>query len=84
MENTQEKDLNPYEFTLEIDGEPNAIRVELPKPGDYIIYINGERTGHIFPETGNTTLQWRSKDDIDQKLVDELGARIEAIELGSL
>lgn len=76
---TQQKDLNPYEFTLEIEGEAKAIRVEVPKPGDYIVYINGERTGHIYPETGDTTLHWRSKDKISQRLVDEIGAQIELL-----
>jgi hypothetical protein len=80
MENTQNKNLNPYEFTLEINGEPNAIRVELPKPGDYIVYINGERTGHIYPETSNTILVWQTKDNIQQELVDEIGKHIEALE----
>lgn len=75
----QEKDLNPYEFTLEIDGEPQAIRVELPKPGDYIVYINGERTGHIYPVRGQVCT-WKSNDDIEQNLVDEIGKSIEAIE----
>ncbi|MES2826960.1 MAG: hypothetical protein V4687_02350 [Bacteroidota bacterium] len=79
MENTQEKDLNPYEFTIEIAGEPNAVRVELPKPGDYIIYINGERTGHIYRETA-TGKVWDTKDEIDPKLVKALGAQIELIE----
>jgi hypothetical protein len=79
MEN-QQKDLNPHEFTLEIDGEAKAIRVEVPKPGDYIVYINGERTGHIYPEAGDTSLQWRSKDKISQRLVNEIGAQIEVLE----
>ena len=80
MENTQEKDLNPYEFTIEIAGEPTAIRVEVPKEGDYIVYINGERSGHIYPEAGHTSLDWKTKDDIDQKLVSEIGANVEALE----
>ena len=80
MENTQEKDLNPHEFTLEIDGEPTAIRVEVPKPGDYIVYINGERSGHIYPVVGNTKLIWKTNDDIKESLVDEIGAQIEILE----
>lgn len=76
----QEKDLNPYEFTLEIHGEPQAIRVELPKPGDYIIYINGERTGHIYPIRSKSTVEWKSNDDIDQALINELGKSIEELE----
>lgn len=84
METEQPKDLNPYEFTLEIDGEAKAIRVELPKPGDYIVYVNGERTGHIFPETGDTALVWRTKDKISQKLVDAVGREIEIQEEGHL
>jgi hypothetical protein len=79
MEN-QQKDLNPYEFTLEIDGEAKAIRVEVPKPGDYVVYINGERSGHIYPETGDTALHWRSKDKISQRLVNEIGAQVELLE----
>jgi len=75
----QEKDLNPYEFTLEIDGEPQAIRVELPKPGDYIVYINGERKGHIYPIRG-TVSEWKSGDDIDQSLINEIGKNIEVLE----
>lgn len=81
MENTQEKDLNPYEFTIEIDGEPNAVRVEVPRPGDYIIYINGERLGHIYRESADTAKIWRTKDNLSQKLVDNLGAQIEILEL---
>lgn len=80
MENVQEKDLNPHEFTIDINGEPHAIRVEVTKPGDYVIYINGERTGHIYPIIGNTTLKWQTKDNISQELVDEIGAQIEALE----
>ena len=76
----QEKDLNPYEFTLEIDGEPQAIRVELPRSGDYIIYINGERTGHIYPIRSKSTVEWKSNDDIEQQLIDEIGKNIEALE----
>lgn len=76
----QEKDLNPYEFTLEIDGEPQAVRVELPKPGDYIIYINGARTGHIYPIRSNSIVDWKSNDDIDQQLIDEIGKNIEVLE----
>jgi len=76
----QEKDLNPYEFTLEIKGEPHAIRIELPKPGDYIVYINGERTGHIYPVALHDGVEWRSKDQIDQHLIDEIGKNIEAQE----
>lgn len=76
----QKKDLNPYEFTLEIHGEPQAIRVELPKPGDYIIYINGERTGHIYPIRSKSTVEWKSNDDIDQALINELGKSIEELE----
>lgn len=79
MENTQEKDLNPYEFTVEIDGEPNAVRVELPKAGDYIVYINGERTGHMFREE-NSTGGWATKDDISNDLLDKLGAQIDKME----
>lgn len=80
-----EKDLNPYEFTLEIDGdEPQAIRVEHPKPDDYVIYINGERSGHIYPVVSNNTMEWRSEDKMDQVLVDEIGRHIEALEKGSL
>lgn len=75
----QHKDLNPYEFTLEIDGEAKAIRVEVPKPEDYVVYINGERIGHIYPEVGNTALQWRSKDKISQRLVNEIGAQVEVL-----
>ncbi|WP_316788535.1 hypothetical protein [Pedobacter frigoris] len=80
MENTQNKDLNPHEFTIEISGEPQAVRVEITKPGDYVIYINGERTGHIYPIIGSTTLKWRSKDHISQELVDEIGKQIETLE----
>lgn len=77
MEQAQEKDLNPYEFTIEINGEPQAVRVEVPKQGDYIIYINGERTGHIYPILGGTKTQWKTKDKIDQELVDSIGYHIE-------
>jgi hypothetical protein len=76
----QEKDLNPYEFTLEKAGEPQAVRVELPKPGDYIIYINGERTGHIYPIRSKSTVEWKTKDDIAQALVNEIGKNIEVLE----
>lgn len=75
----QEKDLNPYEFTLEIDGEPHAVRVEVPKPGDYIVYINGERKGHIHPIKG-TASEWKTMDDMEQPLVDEIGKNIEVLE----
>jgi hypothetical protein len=75
----QEKDLNPYEFTLEINGEPQAVRVELPKPGDYIVYINGERTGHIYPVRGQVCT-WKSADHIDQSLINAIGKNIEALE----
>ncbi len=83
MDNTQEKDLNPYEFTIEIDGEPNAVRVEVPKAGDYIIYINGERLGHIYLETADADRNWKTKDDLSQRLVDELGAQIEIHEINT-
>lgn len=76
----QEKDLNPYEFTLEIDGEPQAIRVESPKPGDYIVYINGERTGHIYPIVSQSSSTWKSADDIDQAIINKIGEKIEALE----
>ncbi|WP_316811646.1 hypothetical protein [Pedobacter heparinus] len=79
-----EKDLNPYEFTLEIDGGPQAVRVEQPKPGDYVIYINGERSGHIYPVVSTSTMEWRSEDKMDQALVDEIGQHIEALERGAL
>ncbi len=84
MENTRQKDLNPHEFTIEIDGEPQAIRVETPKQGDYIVYINGERTGHIYPIIGSTTLKWKTKDTINQELVDEIGKQIEVLESNHL
>jgi hypothetical protein len=80
MENTQEKDLNPYEFTLEIDGEPHAIRVEVPKEGDYVVYINGERTGHISSTNSAEKRSWTTKDEISQGLVDKVGAQIETLE----
>jgi hypothetical protein len=80
MENTQEKDLNPYEFTLEIDGEPHAIRVEVPKDGDYVIYINGERTGHISSTEVGSKRNWTTKDDIAQNLVNEIGQQVEVLE----
>jgi len=84
MDNKQEKDLNPYEFTIEVEGEPQAIRVEVPKPGDYIVYINGERTGHIYPIIGGTVLKWKTKDDIDQQLVDEIGKQIAVLEANQI
>jgi hypothetical protein len=80
MENTQEKDLNPYEFTLEIDGEPHAIRVEVPKEGDYVVYINGERTGHISSTESSGNRSWVTKDESSQSLVDQIGAQIETLE----
>lgn len=79
-----EKDLNPYEFTLDIDGEPHAIRIEHPKAQDFIVYINGERSGHIYPVVSNTDLKWESEDDMDQDLVNEIGQHIEAMEKNSL
>ena len=84
MENTQHKDLNPHEFTLEIAGEPTAVRVEVPKPGDYIVYLNGERTGHIYPIVGNTSIVWKTNDDIEESLVNEIGAQIEILERDQL
>lgn len=84
MENKQEKDLNPYEFTLEIAGEPAAVRVEVPKPGDYIVYINGERMGHIYPVVGSTVLIWKTNDEIEETLVSEIGAHIENLEKSNL
>lgn len=75
-----EKDLNPYEFTLEISGEPSAIRIEIPKEGDYIVYINGERTGHIYCIKGSSSVQWKTTDHISQELVDEIGAHIVTLE----
>ena len=84
MENKQEKDLNPYEFTLEINGEPHAIRVEVPKDGDYVIYINGERSGHISRTDSSTKKIWESKDDIDQALVDQIGEQVEILEAGEV
>lgn len=76
----QEKDLNPYEFTIEINGAPHAIRVELPKPGDYIVYINGERTGHIYPIRSGAASEWKSKDNISQRLISEIGKNIDELE----
>ncbi|MEJ2881180.1 hypothetical protein [Pedobacter sp. GR22-6] len=84
MDTMQEKDLNPYEFTIDINGEPQAIRVEVPKAGDYIVYINGDRVGHIYPIIGNTTIQWKSKDPIDQELIDEIGKQIEVLKSNHL
>lgn len=75
-----QKDLNPYEFTLEINGDPAAIRVEIPKEGDYIVYINGERTGHIYCIKGGSKVQWKTTDHIGQDLVDEIGTHIEVLE----
>ncbi|WP_285008453.1 hypothetical protein [Pedobacter faecalis] len=75
-----EKDLNPYEFTIDIDGEPHAIRVEVPQEGDYIVYINGERSGHLYTVQGDTKLEWRTDDEISQRLVDEIGADILLLE----
>ena len=80
MDNIQEKDLNPYEFTLDMNGEPHAIRVEVPKDGDYIVYINGERTGHISRSSESTSGSWVSKDDIDQSLINQVGAQIDHLE----
>ena len=80
MKNTQEKDLNPYEFTLEIGGEPNAIRVEVPKDGDYVVYINGERTGHISCTKSDAKRSWTTNDDIAQTLVNQIGEQIEILE----
>jgi len=84
MESKQEKDLNPYEFTLEIDGEPMAVRVEVPKEGDYVVYINGERTGHLSFKNENASKVWFSKDEIDQALVNRLGEQIEVLEAGEV
>ena len=84
MENKQEKDLNPYEFTLEINGEPAAVRVEVPKQGDYVVYINGERKGHIYPVVGNTTLIWKTNDEIEEHIVNEIGAHVEILEKNDL
>lgn len=78
-----EKDLNPYEFTLEIEGEPQAIRVEVPKAGDYIVYINGERSGHIYPQATTGTLVWIAEDEMDQALVNQIGQQIEIMEKGT-
>jgi hypothetical protein len=79
-----EKDLNPYEFTLEISGEPQAIRVEQPQADDYIVYINGERSGHIYPQKSATGIVWKSEDGMDQALLDEIGQQIEIMEKGGL
>jgi len=79
-----EKDLNPHEFTIEIAGEPQAIRAEQPKPGDYIVYINGERSGHIYPVVSNSGLEWKSEDDMDQALINNIGKHIETLEKGAL
>ena len=84
MENTQEKDLNPYEFTLEIDGEPHAVRVEVPKDKDYIVYLNGERTGHITSSNSSGKKAWTSNDDIAQSLIDQVGAQIEVLEAANI
>jgi len=84
MESKQEKDLNPYEFTLEIDGEPMAIRVEVPKEGDYVVYINGERTGHLSFENGSEGKTWFSKDEIAKDLVNRIGEQIEVLEAGEV
>lgn len=75
-----EKDLNPYEFTLEIDGQPSAIRVEHPKADDYIVYINGERSGHIHPVRSGDNMHWTSEDQMDQALLNRIGQQIEAID----
>lgn len=80
MNKMQEKDLNPHEFTIEIGGEPHAVRVEVIKAGDYVVYINGERTGHIYPIVGSKTLKWQTKDQINQPIVDEIGKQIEILE----
>lgn len=79
-----EKDLNPYEFTIEIDGLAQAIRAEQPKPGDFIIYINGERTGHIYPVVSPPITEWKSQDKMDQALVSEIGQHIETLEKNAL
>jgi len=84
MENMQEKDLNPYEFTLEIDGEPHAVRVEVPKENDYIIYLNGERTGHITSNNSSSKKTWTSSDEIAQNLIDQVGAQIEVLEAANI
>lgn len=84
MENTQEKDLNPYEFTLEIDGEPHAVRVEVPKDNDYIVYLNGERTGHITSTNASGKKTWTSNDEIAQSLIDQVGAQIEVLEAANI
>lgn len=84
MENTQEKDLNPYEFTLEIDGEPHAVRVEVPKENDYIVYLNGERTGHITSTNASGKKTWTSSDEIAQSLIDQVGAQIEVLEAANI
>ncbi|MFA4868838.1 MAG: hypothetical protein WC623_11595 [Pedobacter sp.] len=75
-----EKDLNPFEFTLEINGEPQAIRIEHPKTKDYIVYINGERSGHIYPVASGNRIDWKSEDGMDQTLLDEIGKHIEIME----
>ncbi|MNE81827.1 hypothetical protein D3C80_1785020 [compost metagenome] len=75
-----EKDLNPIEFTLEINGEPQAIRIEHPKTKDYIVYINGERSGHIYPIVSENSTDWKSEDEMDQTLLDEIGKHIEIME----
>lgn len=79
-----EKDLNPYEFTLEINGEPQAIRIEQPKADDYIVYINGERSGHIHPQATASGIAWKAEDGMNQALVDEIGQHIETMEKGGL
>ncbi|MEJ7559695.1 MAG: hypothetical protein WKF66_15405 [Pedobacter sp.] len=84
MENTQEKDLNPYEFTLDINAEPHAVRVEVPKEGDYVVYINGERTGHITSTETAGKRYWITKDDIEQRLVDQIGEQVELLEAGDV
>jgi hypothetical protein len=84
MENTQVKDLNPYEFTLEIDGVPHAIRVEVPKDGDYVVYVNGERTGHISSTETGGKRYWITKDDIEQSLVNQIGEQVEILEAGEV
>jgi hypothetical protein len=49
-----------------------------------IVYINGERTGHIYPVVGSTTLVWKTNDDIDENLVNDIGAQIEILEKNHL
>ncbi|RZL30046.1 MAG: hypothetical protein EOP00_36980 [Pedobacter sp.] len=68
------------QFFVEFEGK--KIKVAQQENGKFVISHGSELFGEIYPEPGDLSLVWKSKDKLDQNFVSKIGELITAHEMG--